>query len=75
MQFKARGVGEFIWTDGSNDEYARMSAVGVEIQSDDAYYLGDENVDGTWRFVRNGTDLQVELRESGTYNSKGSFTP
>ncbi len=47
----------------------------VELSSTSAYYLGDAATDGTWRFVRNGTDLQVELRESGTYNPKGSFTP
>jgi len=47
----------------------------VELSSTSAYYLGDAATDGTWRFVRNGTDLRVELREGGTYNSKGSFTP
>ena len=47
----------------------------VELSSTSAYYLGDKDTDGTWRFVRNGSDLQVELRESSTYNVKGSFTP
>lgn len=47
----------------------------VELSSTNAYYLGDKDTDGTWRFVRSGSDLQVELREAGTYNSKGSFTP
>ena len=52
-----------------------VSSTGFETSATDAYYLGDKDTDGTWRFVRNGSDLQVELRESGTYNPKGSFTP
>jgi len=41
----------------------------------DAFYFGPRLTDGTWRIVRNGNDLQIELRESNVYNSKGSFTP
>jgi len=52
-----------------------VSSSGFETSANDAYYLGDKDTDGTWRFVRNGSDLQVELRESTVWNSKGSFTP
>jgi len=47
----------------------------VELSSTSAYYLGDPTTDGTWRFVRNGNDLVIERLESGTFVSKGSFTP
>lgn len=40
-----------------------------------AYYLGDPSTDGTWRFVRNGTNLEVQLLVLGTFVAKGSFTP
>ncbi len=52
-----------------------VSSSGFETSANDAYYLGDKDTDGTWRFVRSGSDLQVELRESNVYNVKGSFTP
>ena len=52
-----------------------VSSTGFETSAGGAVYLGDPNTDGTWRFVRNASNLRVELREGGTYNSKGSFTP
>jgi hypothetical protein len=51
-----------------------ISSNGFETSSVDAYHLGDKDTDGTWRFVRSGTDLEVERREAGSYVSKGSFT-
>lgn len=40
-----------------------------------AYYLGDPATDGTWRFIRNGSDLEIQVRESGTYKAKTTITP
>jgi len=51
-----------------------VSSTGFETSSSDAYYLGAKDSDGSWRFVRNGTALEVERREVGVYVSKGSFT-
>ena len=42
----------------------------MEIRSTDAYYLGDQATDGSWRFVRSGNDLVVERRESGSWVTK-----
>lgn len=33
-------------------------------------YLGRPDVDGSWRLVRSGTDLNIERRESGSWVSK-----
>lgn len=42
----------------------------IEVQSNDTISFGDPNVDGTWRFIRNGNDLIIQRRESGVYNTK-----
>lgn len=47
----------------------------VELSSSSAYYLGDPTTDGTWRFVRNGSDLEIQVRESGTFNAKATIQP
>lgn len=57
--------------DGSN----WIDRADLELSSTAAVYLGDPTTNGTWRFVRSGNDLRVELRELGVFNSKGSFTP
>lgn len=38
-------------------------------------YFGEEDTDGSWRIIVDGTDLIVEKRESGTWNAKSIFTP
>ena len=43
------------------------------IGSTSAFYFGDSTTDGTWKISRNGTDLVIERRESGSYVEKGSF--
>jgi hypothetical protein len=39
------------------------------------FYLGSSGSDGTWRLRVSGTDLLIERRESGSYVTKGKFTP
>ncbi|GAF82239.1 unnamed protein product, partial [marine sediment metagenome] len=39
-----------------------------------AVYLGDENVDGSWRMVRSGDDLIFEQRETGSWNLKHTIS-
>ena len=38
-------------------------------------YLGATGTDGTWRICRSSTSIVFERRESGSYVSKGNFTP
>jgi len=73
---KTRGTGEFIFIDGSASEYAKISALGMEVQSDNAYYFGDPTTNGTWRIVRDigGTeDLLIQERITNSWVTKGSF--
>lgn len=39
------------------------------------FYFGDQNTDGSWRIVVDGTNLSVQYRESGNWVEKGSFLP
>ena len=45
----------------------------VQLPSGGAIYLGDENTNGTWKIVRNGNNLSVYRRESGTYVRKSDI--
>jgi hypothetical protein len=47
---------------------------GVIVASDDAFYIGAKATDGTWRIVRNGNDLEIQRRESGSYVMKGKIS-
>ena len=35
---------------------------------------GDEDTDGSWRFIPTGDNLNAEKRESGEWIPKGGFT-
>lgn len=59
-----------LWVD---DGRVRIDG-GIEIDSTEAYYLGDRNTDGSWRFVRSGDDLLIQQREAGTYNTKDTIS-
>lgn len=37
--------------------------------------IGDPSIEGAWRVVKSGTDLQFQRLESGVWTLKGSFTP
>lgn len=37
------------------------------LTSDEWYYLGDPDTDGTWRYGRNGDDVIWQRRVSGSY--------
>lgn len=48
----------------------------VELASNNAFYLGDPNTDGSWRIIRSGANLVFQSRKSGfwtngTYNTSG----
>lgn len=46
----------------------------IELVSDGMLYFGDPETDGSWRLIRNGTELDAERRESGIWVDKGGFT-
>jgi len=50
-----------------------IDTVGIAINSDDAFYLGDPDSDGTWRIIRETADLTIERRESGSYVTKSKI--
>ena len=43
--------------------------------SADAVYLGDPLVDGTWRIVRDGSNLSFQRLESSVWVEKGANVP
>ena len=50
-----------------------FGAQDVEVNSGQAFYLGDSGTDGSWRMRVNGTKIVWEKRETGSWNEKGSF--
>mgnify|MGYP000627729693 CR=1 FL=1 len=46
----------------------------VEVDSTQAFYIGDASTDGSYRMRINGTSWVVERLEAGTWNQKGAFT-
>ncbi len=42
---------------------------------DDAIYFGDPSTDGSWRIIRDGTDLSIERREVGSWVFKVKINP
>ena len=41
----------------------------------DTFYFGDPNTDGSWRLSFDGTDLLVQVRVSGSWQTEAQFTP
>jgi hypothetical protein len=41
----------------------------------DALYIGDPLTNGSWRMVAVGNNLSVQRRESGSWVTKGNYTP
>ena len=46
-----------------------------EIAQDGAFYFGAKGTDGSWRLIRDGNNLLLQRRESGTWTTKTTFTP
>jgi hypothetical protein len=47
----------------------------VNLDTTSNVYFGASDVDGSWRLVCSGANLNVEVRESGSWVAKGIFTP
>jgi len=61
---------------GTNNPSSTLDVAGdIEIGSSNAFYFGDPETDGTWRIIRNGSNLEFQLRESGGWTTKDSITP
>jgi hypothetical protein len=45
----------------------------VEVGDANAYLMGPPDVDGSWRIVRSGNDLQFQRREGGAWVNKGAI--
>lgn len=38
-------------------------------------YFGDSGTDGSWRIFKDGTDLKIQLRVAGIWNTRDTFLP
>jgi len=73
---------ELVWDDtnkrvGINEAApsSRLDVGGdVEIASNGWHYYGDPSTDGSWRTGRVSADLVVQKRDSGTWNTKHTFS-
>jgi len=59
---------------GTSSNPRRIHTVDNELSSDGKLLFGKENVNGTWKVIRNNNDLKFYCRESGSYVYKGGFT-
>jgi hypothetical protein len=41
----------------------------------DTFYFGDPNTDGSWRLYYDGTNLLIQVRVSGSWQTEATFTP
>ena len=58
---------------GTTDPSSALDVVGdVELASNNAFYLGDPNTDGSWRIIRSGNNLVFQSRQSGVWTN-GTF--
>lgn len=57
------------------EKHFRVSEVGAEVNSDEAFYLGDPGTDGSWRIIRDGANLVFQVKVSGAWVTKDTITP
>lgn len=61
---------------GTNSPSSMLDVAGdIETGSTNAFYFGDPTTDGTWKMVRNGSNLEVQVRVSGSYVAKTVIAP
>lgn len=57
-----------VLTNGNNAGGTDITNTGsIDMNASEAMYFGDPSTDGSWRIVRQGTDLSFERRETGTW--------
>ena len=47
----------------------------IYLTIDGTIYIGDPNVNGSWRLIRSGNDYSRQRRESGVWVEKAADTP
>ena len=47
----------------------------VNLTDTGAVYLGDANTNNSWRMIRSGNNLVFQRRETGSWVTKGTYTP
>jgi hypothetical protein len=52
---------------------SEVDAEAPNVSVDTAFYIGAENVDGSWRFIKNGADLEIQVRLAGVWTMKDSI--
>ncbi len=61
---------------GISDPSSLLDVAGdLELSSSGAIYWGDPNTNGSWRVLRDGNDLAIERRESGSWVTKLKINP
>ena len=45
------------------------------LQQVEGVYIGDPTVNGNWALAKNGSDLAIQKRESGTFQDKQLVNP
>lgn len=50
-----------------------VTANSVAVDGSGAYYFGPETVDGSWRVIRSGADLVIQVRVSGVWTTVQTF--
>jgi len=46
----------------------------MQVGGSSAFYIGAENVDGSWRIIKSGSDLVMQVRASGTWSTRSTIT-
>ncbi len=75
-------VGDTLWERNAEtgvltpvNEGDKIEIASAKVDSNKAFYLGAEDADGSWRFIRSGEDLLIARRESGVWIEKGAYLP
>ena len=68
------GFGDYdVGTETLNIGTTNVTANSVALDGSGAYYLGPEDVDGSWRIIRSGADLVIQVRVSGVWTTVQTF--
>jgi len=58
----------------SDSQTGMALSAGGDLTLNGALYFGDPGADGTWRIVPSGNDLVIEVRKSGTWERRETFS-
>ena len=49
--------------------------ISVILNIDNGFYFGPKDSDGTWRIIRVGANIELQVRTSGAWVYQGRWTP